>query len=95
MKKLIASTLCAAMALSLSAFAAEPMLTASAPEAQSQPGYTLQIDGEDTGIRACIMVPLRAVAEQKGFEVVWNEDGTIFHEQRVQQSYGSGGEVLV
>ncbi len=86
MKKLIALTLCAIMTLSLSAFAAEPMLTASAPEAQSQPGYTLQIDGEDTGIRACIMVPLRAVAEQQGFEVVWNGDGTIFLDNGVMHS---------
>lgn len=81
MKKLIVSVLCAAMALSLAvtAFAAEPVMVISpGPSAKEpQPGYTLRIDGEDTGVRACIMIPLRAVAEKLGFEVVWNGDNTI------------------
>lgn len=81
MKKLIVSVLCAAMALSLAvtAFAAEPVMVISpGPSAEEpQPGYTLRIDGEDTGVRACIMIPLRAVAEKLGFEVVWNGDNTI------------------
>lgn len=91
MKKLIASVLCATMALSLSAtaFAAEPMVIspapvttaptviAPAPAEDVQPGYTLRIDGKDTDVRACIMVPLRAVAEKLGFTVTWNGDGTI------------------
>lgn len=92
MKKLIAFVLCAGMALSLSvaALAAEPMLISPGPTAdepmvispgpaadEPQTGYALRIDGEDTGVRACIMVPLRAVAEKLGFEVVWNGDNTI------------------
>lgn len=72
MKKLIAFSLCAVMALSLSvsAFAEEPVLIAPASETEPQTGYALRIDGEDIGVRACIMVPLRAVAEKLGFEVV-------------------------
>jgi hypothetical protein len=79
MKKLIVSALCATMALSLSitAFAASPMVIAPAPENDPRPGYTLQIDGKDTGVRACIMVPLRATAEKLGFTVTWKGDGTI------------------
>lgn len=93
MKKLLALSLCAVMALSLSvaALAAdepllispapatdEPMVIAPAPETDEfQPGYALHIDGVDTGVRACVMVPLRAVAEKLGFEVVWNGDNTI------------------
>lgn len=88
MKKLITSALCAVMTLSLSAaaFAAEPALISPNPavptdaaqgQEEFQPGYALRIDGEDTGARACIMVPLRAVAEKLGFTVTWNGDGTI------------------
>ena len=83
MKKLIVSALCAALALSLAvtASAAEPMLIspdpAQDPAAEPQTGYALRIDGEDAGVRACVMVPLRAVAEKLGFTVIWNEDGTI------------------
>lgn len=93
MKKLLALSLCAVMALSLSAAALaadepllispapetdEPMVIAPAPETDEfQPGYSLHIDGVDTGVRACVMVPLRAVAEKLGFEVVWNGDNTI------------------
>lgn len=81
MKKLFVSAFCVAMALTLAttAFAAEPMLVSPGPSAEEpQTGYALHIDGEDAGVRACIMVPLRAVAEKLGFEVVWNGDGTIF-----------------
>lgn len=54
------------------------MVISPGPSAEEpQPGYTLRIDGEDTGVRACIMIPLRAVAEKLGFEVVWNGDNTI------------------
>lgn len=79
MKKMIASALGAAMLLPLAttAFASEPMLIAPAPVEEPRTGYALQIDGEDTGVRACIMVPLRSVAEKLGFEVVWNGDNTI------------------
>lgn len=90
MKKWIASALCAVMALSLSAaaFAAKPAGisptaaeapadAAQAPAEDPQPGYALQIDGRDAGVRACVMVPLRTVAEKLGFQVTWNGDGTI------------------
>lgn len=79
MKKWIVSALGAAMTLSLTtaAFASEPLLGSPVPVGASRGGYALQIDGEDTGVRACIMVPLRSVAEKLGFEVVWNGDNTI------------------
>lgn len=96
MKKLFASALCTAMTLSLAvtAFAAEPMLISPAPEEELQPGYILQIDGEDTGVRACIMVPLRAVAEKLGFEVIWNGDGSIFLDDGTMHSTITLGEDL-
>lgn len=79
MKKWIVSALGAAMTLSLTtaAFASEPLLGPPAPAGEPRTGYALQIDGEDTGVRACIMVPLRSVAEKLGFEVVWNGDNAI------------------
>lgn len=99
MKKLIASALCAAMALSLSAtaFAAGPMVISPAPTEttsavvapgpeKAQPGYTLRIDGKDTDVRACVMVPLRAVAEKLGFTVTWNGDGSILLDNGVMHS---------
>lgn len=100
MKKLIASALCAAMALSLSAtaFAAGPMVispvptettpavVAPGPEEKAQPGYILRIDGKDTDVRACVMVPLRAVAEKLGFTVTWNGDGSILLDNGVMHS---------
>lgn len=97
MKKWIALALCAVMALSLSvaALAAEPMLTSPGPSAdEPQPGYALWIDGEDTGVQACIMVPLRTVAEKLGFEVVWNGDGTIFLDDGSMHSTITLGEDL-
>lgn len=97
MKKLITFALCAVMALSLSvaALAEEPLLISPGPAAEEpQTGYALQIDGQDTGVRACIMVPLRAVAEQLGFEVVWNGDGTIFLDDGIMHSTVTLGEDL-
>lgn len=108
MKKLIAFSLCAVMALSLpvSAFAAESLDIAPAPQdeealdialapdAELQTGYALRIDGEDIGVRACIMIPLRAVAEKLGFEVVWNGDGTIFLDDGTMHSTVILGEDL-
>lgn len=96
MKKLTAFALCAVMALTLSvtAFAAEPLLISPGPEEEPQTGYTLRIDGEDTGVRACIMVPLRSVAEKLGFEVAWNGDGTIFLDDGTMHSTVTLGEDL-
>lgn len=96
MKKMIAFAMSAVMALSLTttAFAAGPASPASAipvvvspgPEKETQPGYTLRIDGEDTEVRACVMVPLRAVAEKLGFTVTWNGDGSILLNNGVMHS---------
>lgn len=97
MKKLIAFSLCALMALSLSVAAVaveSPMLVSPGPVDEPRPGYTLQIDGKDTGVQACIMVPLRAVAEKLGFEVVWNGDGTIFLDDGKMHSTITIGEDL-
>lgn len=79
MKKLITFSLCAIMTLSLSAaaFAAKAPVPAS-PGPAPRTSCTLLIDGEDAGVRACVMVPLRVVAEHLGFEVVWNSRNTIF-----------------
>lgn len=86
MKKLISSALCAAMALSLAvtAFAAEPMLISPGPEViapapEEDPvvlGLAIEIDGRPVDARACVMVPLRAVAEKLGFTVIW-DNGTV------------------
>lgn len=96
MKKLTAFALCAVMALTLSvtAFAAEPLLISPGPEEEPQTGCTLRIDGEDTGVRACIMVPLRSVAEKLGFEVEWNKNGTIFLDDGTMHSTVTLGEDL-
>ena len=96
MKKLTAFALCAVMALTLSVttFAAEPLLISPGPEEEPQTGYTLRIDGEDTGVRACIMVPLRSMAEKLGFEVEWNKDGTIFLDDGTMHSTVTLGEDL-
>lgn len=96
MKKWIVSALGAAMTLSLTtaAFASEPLLGSPVPVGASRGGYALQIDGEDTGVRACIMVPLRSVAEKLGFEVVWNGDGTIFLDDGIMHSTVTLGEDL-
>ena len=81
--------------------AEEPMVIAPAPESDEpapeyeyKPGYALRIDGEDAGVRACIMVPLRAVAEKLGFEVVWNGDGTVFLDDGTMHSTVTLGEDL-
>lgn len=75
MKKLLTAML----SLTLLAAAALPALAASAPAAQEEAapsGYTVEIDGRDSGARARVMVPLRAVAEKLGFAVAW-DDGVV------------------
>lgn len=96
MKKRIAFALCAVMALSLSAaaFAAKPVDAAQTPAEDPQPGCTLQIDGKDAGVRACVMVPLRAVAEKLGFQVTWNGDGTILLDDGSMHSTVTVGKEL-
>lgn len=94
MKKLIAFTLCAALSLSTAAFAAEPVSGAAdiaAPE-EPQPGCTLRIDGKDTDVRACVMVPLRAVAEKLGFTVTWDGGNAVLLEDGDTHSTVTIGE---
>ena len=50
-----------------------PALIAAAPEEEpSVSGFAVQVDGEPVPVRACVMVPLRAVAERLGFTVAWD-----------------------
>lgn len=90
MKKLFALTLCAALAIpaATAALAADttPVLI-SAPVAEAQEsGYDIYVDGKDTGKEACIIVPLRSFAEQLGFSVTWNGDGTVGIDNGVMHS---------
>lgn len=39
--------------------------------------FSLQINGKDTGVIPCVMVPLRAVAESLGFRVIWNNGSVL------------------
>ena len=79
--KRIASAL---LTLTLAGFLCLPAWAASAPLAQPDSGnagspseYTLCIDGADTDIDVCPMVPLRALAEQLGYTVTWSGGDTI------------------
>ena len=87
MKKILTAVLSLALlgAAALPAFAAgaepplasEPELIAPAPEEDlPAPGFTIEIDGKDSGAQAHVMVPLRAIAEKLGFTVTWN-NGTV------------------
>lgn len=80
MKKILTAALSLALlgAISIPALAAEPAkVIAPAPgQAVTAPGFALEIDGEDIDARACVMVPLRAVAEKLGFTVAW-DNGSI------------------
>ena len=39
--------------------------------------YTIQVNGKDTDVEACVFVPLRTVAESLGFTVTWSKEGTL------------------
>lgn len=73
MKKLAPALLSLALAgtLCLPAMAA-PLAIDSANDADAASGYTLQVNGTSTDIDVCVMVPLRALAEELGFTVTWN-----------------------
>ena len=75
MKKLTPALLSLALAgtLCLPAMAA-PLATDSVNDVNTASGYTLQVNGSDTDIDVCVMVPLRALAEELGFTVTWNGD---------------------
>ena len=48
-------------------------LIAPAPEEDSAAsGFTVEIDREQVNVRACVMVPLRDLAEKLGFTVSWD-----------------------
>lgn len=77
MKKLLTGmlslTLLAAMAVPALAADSNPLIApAPAAEETAPTGYAVEIDGEDSGARARVMVPLRAVAEKLGFTVAWD-----------------------
>ena len=88
MKKTIAAlmSLTAACAMFTPAFAAEtesptlisepPAVISEAPE-ETTGRYTFEINGKDVPVDAVIIVPLRTIAEQLGFTVTWNGDGTV------------------
>lgn len=80
MKKMLTAmlslALVGAMAIPALAAAVEPPVIAPAPDAGGPGGYTIQLNGEDAGARARVIVPLRAVAEKLGFTVTW-DNGTV------------------
>ena len=65
----------AAMALSATAFASD------------ESAYSLKIDGKATDTDVLVLVPLRETAENLGFKVLWNNDGTILIDDGVMHSY--------
>lgn len=65
----------AAMALSATAFASDNF------------AYSLNIDGKATDTDVLVLVPLRETAENLGFKVLWNNDGTILVDDGVMHSY--------
>ena len=65
----------AAMALSTTAFASDNF------------AYSLNIDGKATDTDVLVLVPLRETAENLGFKVLWNNDGTILVDDGVMHSY--------
>lgn len=89
MKKLLTAVLSLSLlgAAALPAFAsapkspadvsADPALIAPAPgEDLTASGFAIEVDGEQADVRACVMVPLRAMAEKLGFTVAW-ENGVV------------------
>lgn len=86
MKKLLTGMISLALlaAMALPALAANgnlliapaPGASPAAAEDTAAAGYAVEIDGEDSGVRAQVMVPLRAVAEKLGFTVAW-DNGTV------------------
>lgn len=85
MKKLLTAALSLALlgTIAIPALAAGPadleplQVIAPAPEETAPaPGFAVELDGEDAGAQARVMVPLRAVAEKLGFTVTW-KDGVI------------------
>ena len=55
--------------------------------------YTFEINGEELPVDACIMVPLRQIAEALGFTVTWN-NGTVLVDNGVMHTTVTVGEDL-
>lgn len=85
MKKLLTAVLSLSLlgTAALPAFASDPeppvdvstnpAVIAPAPEEDlTAPGFAIEVDGEQVNVRACVMVPLRAVVEKLGFTVAWD-----------------------
>lgn len=78
MKKLLTGmlslALLAATAVPALATDSQPLIAPApaAAEETASTGYTIEIDGRDSAARARIMVPLRALAEELGFTVAWD-----------------------
>ena len=93
MKKIAAFALCATLLLSVGghALAAD---TAMPLAEERESGYSLYVNGADTGTSTCLMVPLRSFAEQLGFSVVWNGDGTVLMDTGIMHSTNTLGKDL-
>lgn len=66
----------------------EPMVISPAPASS---GYTIEVNGKTTDIDPTIMVPLRAIAEQLGFKVTWN-NGSVLVDNGTMHSEVTIGE---
>lgn len=53
------------------------LLIAEKPEADGTHRYPIEVNGESVDALACVMVPLRAVAEPLGFTVTWDNGGVL------------------
>lgn len=59
------------------ALCASLLLCAAADSTAAVGSCPVTVNGSDTGIQGCLMVPLRAVAEEMGFTVTW-KDGAVW-----------------
>lgn len=53
------------------------MVSPAPAEDNRKNGYMLEINGEKSNVTVPVIVPLRQVAQALGFQVTWNNDGTI------------------
>ena len=53
------------------------LLIAEKPETDGTHRYPIEVNGENVDALACVMVPLRAVAEPLGFTVTWDNGGVL------------------
>ena len=88
MKKLVTLALCAALFVSAAtaALAVDTSPAPIAPAPEQDWGYAIYVDGKDTGKASCVIVPLRLFAEQLGFSVTWNGDGSILIDNGILHS---------